>query len=86
LQKGFEPGSAFYIARAAEMEAIDYEEVTADGRVSFFRLEEEKYVEISSSVAFPPLTAEMATKFVEDRKRLDNIVFDRLVRDWAHRQ
>jgi Uma2 family endonuclease len=123
LEKGFEPDSAFYVARAAEMEAIDDDEVTAenapgpdliievdvtsyslprfpiyaafgvreiwrhkDGCVSFFRLEKGRYVETSSSLAFPPLTAAQATKFVEDRLQLGNIAWERQVREWARRQ
>jgi Uma2 family endonuclease len=123
LQKGFEPDSAFYVARAAEMEAIDDEDVTAEnapgpdliievdvtsmslprfpiyaafgvaeiwrhkkGRVSFFRLEQGQYAESQSSLAFPLLKAETANKFVQDRKRMNNIRWTRQVREWARAQ
>jgi Uma2 family endonuclease len=123
LLKGFEPDSAFYIARAAEIEAKDLDEITPENappadliievdvtsmslprfpiyaafsvpeiwryqndRVSFYRLELDQYVEIKSSIAFPPLTSQMATVFLEDRKRMDNITWARRVRDWARAQ
>jgi len=122
LQKGFEPDSAFYVARAAEIRAKDLDEIDPenappadliievdvtspslprfpiyaafgvpeiwrykDGSVSFYRLEQGRYVEAPSSLAFPPLTAEIATRFVEDRKRLKMAGWGRQIRDWARR-
>jgi Uma2 family endonuclease len=57
-----------------------------DDRVFFYRLEQGGYVESASSLAFPPLTAELATKFVADRIRLGNIAWANQVLDWARVQ
>ena len=57
-----------------------------NGRVSIYRLEQNRYVEAPSSSAFPPLTPEIATRFMEDRKRLDNIAWAHAIQDWARQQ
>ncbi len=117
LRKGFEPDSAFYIARARELEgrradpAVDPPpdliievDVTSlslnrfpifaafgvpevwryDGsRVAIHHLEQGRYVEAASSLAFPPLTAELATRFLEERQRMRNREWVRRIREWA---
>src|SRR5712692_8628475 len=55
-------------------------------RVAIYRLEAGRYVEATSSSAFPPLTAEMATRFLEERRRTRNKEWVRRVREWARRQ
>ena len=57
-----------------------------NGHVSFFHLQEDQYVEIASSVAFPLLTSEVATRFVEDCTRFDFFDWTRHVREWARAQ
>ena len=55
-------------------------------RVAFYRLESGRYVEILSSFALPPLTAEVATRFVEERSRMRSTQWVRHVREWARQQ
>ena len=55
-------------------------------RVAIHRLEGGRYVEVASSSAFPSLTAEMATRFLEERKRLRSTQWVRQVREWARQQ
>jgi Uma2 family endonuclease len=123
LRKGFQPDCAFYIARAAEMQAKDPADddpetmppadliievdVTSpslprfpiyaafgvpeiwrfqDGRVWFYRLEQGEYIELRASLAFPPLTPEQATKFVENGQRLSALAWGNQILDWARRQ
>jgi hypothetical protein len=50
-------------------------------RVAIHRLEGRVYVEAASSSAFPPLTAEMATRFLEERRRLRSTQWVRQVRE-----
>ncbi len=55
-------------------------------RVAIHRLEAGRYVEATSSAAFPPLTAGLATRFLEERRRTRNKEWVRRVREWARRQ
>lgn len=55
-------------------------------RVTIHRPEGGRYVEVASSPAFPPLTAEIATRFLEERRRLRSTQWVRQVRDWARQQ
>ena len=120
LQKGFEPDSAFYFARASEMEGRELDpeidpppdliieiDVTSPSlnrfpifaafgvpevwryhrsRVTFYRLEGGRYVETASSSALLPLTAEVATRFLEERLRMRSTQWVRHVREWARQQ
>ena len=117
LRKGFEPDSAFYFARAAEMagKELDPEidpppdliievDVTSpslvrfpifaafgvpevwryhQSRVTFYRLESGRYVETASSSALPPLTADLATRFLQERLRMQSTPWMRHIREWA---
>ena len=55
-------------------------------RVAIHRLEGGRYVEVASSSAFPPLTAEMATRFLQERRHLRSTQWVRQVREWARQQ
>jgi len=55
-------------------------------RVTFYRLESGRYVETASSSALPPLTADVATRFLEERLRMRSTQWMRHVREWARRQ
>ena len=120
LLKGFEPDSAFYIARATTLqnteidaavdpppdlaievdvtrESLDRFPIFAafgvpevwryDGsRVTIFRLEGGRYVETESSPAFPALTGNLITKFLEESRTLRSTEWLRRVREWARQQ
>ena len=55
-------------------------------RVAIYRLEGGRYVEALSSSAFPPLTAELATRFLKERPGTRNTPWVRRVREWARQQ
>lgn len=55
-------------------------------RVAIFRLEGDRYVENPGSLAFPALTADTATRFLAERRHLNNSQWMRLIREWARRQ
>jgi len=55
-------------------------------RVTFYRLEGGRYVETLSSTALSPLTAEVATRFLEERLRMRSPQWVRHVREWARQQ
>jgi Uma2 family endonuclease len=120
LQKGFEPDSAYYIARAAQVQgryvdpaddpppdllievditspslprfpiyaAFGVPEVWRyDGaRVAFYRLEGGRYGETASSLAFPALTSEIATRFLNERKEVPSTQWVRRLQEWARQQ
>ena len=52
-------------------------------RVQFFRREGEQYVEAEYSVALPPLTSAVATRFLEENEEMDSTEWLRHVREWA---
>ncbi len=54
--------------------------------VVMYRLEASRYLEVVSSSALAPLTAEMATRFLEDRRRTRNTEWVRRIRMWAQQQ
>ncbi|HJZ98162.1 MAG TPA: Uma2 family endonuclease [Candidatus Solibacter sp.] len=58
----------------------------AKSRVIFYRLEGERYVECASSLALPALTAPVATRFMEDRSRMDIIEWTDSLQEWARQQ
>ncbi|MBI3471441.1 MAG: Uma2 family endonuclease [Candidatus Solibacter usitatus] len=55
-------------------------------RVAIFRLEGGQYGEVESSGALPPVTAALATRFLDDRRRLGSTKWLRRVREWARAQ
>jgi len=55
-------------------------------RVTIYRLEGGRYVEVESSAVLPLLTGALLTRFLEDSRRLRSTAWLRLVRDWARRQ
>ncbi len=55
-------------------------------RVAIYLLESGRYMEAASSSALPPLTARMATSFLEERRHLGSTQWMRQVREWARRQ
>ncbi len=55
-------------------------------RLAIYNLESGRYVEVTSSLAFPALTGDLATRFLEDRQRMRNTEWVREVREWARRQ
>ena len=55
-------------------------------RVTIFRLEGGRYVESEFSSALPPLTGQVATRFLEERRRTRSTEWVRRVRDWARGQ
>jgi len=117
LEKGFEPDSAFYVARANAVEGREVDpavdpppdliievDVTRESldrfpifaafgvpevwrydgsRVAIYRLEGSRYLETTSSFALPPLTAEVITRFLDERRRTDSLEWARRVRHWA---
>ena len=52
-------------------------------RVSFWRLEGGRYVEAESSAALPPMTAALATQFLEESRSMGSTEWLRRVRGWA---
>ena len=120
LQKGFEPDSAFYLAKAPSVRGRDVDaaldpppdliievDITSsslnrlpifaafgvtevwrckEGRVGIFRLDSGRYVEAASSLALPPLTGEVATRFLEESRTLGSTQWLRRVREWARQQ
>ena len=52
-------------------------------RVAFYRLEAGRYVEADHSVALPPLTDQLATRFLEESGHMPSTQWLRRVRDWA---
>ncbi len=55
-------------------------------RVVMYRLEQGRYVEAEHSTALPPLTAEVATRFLESSREIPSTKWYRQVRDWARQQ
>jgi Uma2 family endonuclease len=55
-------------------------------RVEFYHLEGAEYVETDSSIALPPLTAEIATRLLKERKRRGPIEWFDYVQEWARQQ
>ena len=58
----------------------------AKSRVHMYVLKGGQYAEVASSAAFPPLTAETATRFMDERRRLRSTQWVRQVRKWARQQ
>ncbi|PYT10428.1 MAG: hypothetical protein DMF60_00065 [Acidobacteria bacterium] len=54
--------------------------------LTIFRLEAGRYLETSNSLAFPALTAEVASQFLDESKTLKSTVWLRQVRAWARGQ
>ncbi len=54
--------------------------------VAFFRLEEGEYVKTLNSVSFPPLTDEIATRFLTESLTMKSTAWLRRVRQWAREQ
>jgi len=55
-------------------------------RLEMYALEEGRYLEIARSLAIPLLTTEIATRFIDERERLDFPEWADYVRDWARQQ
>jgi Uma2 family endonuclease len=55
-------------------------------RLEMYVSEGGQYIETASSLAIPPLTADMATEFINERDRLDLPEWVDFVRDWARQQ
>jgi len=55
-------------------------------QVTFWRLEGGRYVEAASSTAFPPLTAAVATRFLDESRSMGSTEWLRRVREWARGQ
>ena len=54
--------------------------------VTIYCLAGERYVEVTHSVVLPLLTAEHATRFLEERKQVPSTVWLRAIRAWAREQ
>jgi Uma2 family endonuclease len=52
-------------------------------RVTMYRLESGRYVEIEASLALPPLTASQSTVFLDESRREKSTVWFRRVQEWA---
>ena len=52
-------------------------------KVFFYQLESGRYVETPDSLAFPALSAEIATEFIERSQKLKSTAWLRKVRSWA---
>ncbi len=57
-----------------------------EGRVTIHRLEGDAYVEVTESVALPPLTSDTLTRFVGESRTRRRIEWVRSVRGWARDQ
>ena len=55
-------------------------------RVAIFRLESGVYVEATNSLAFPLLTGEILTLFLEESQKLKSTAWLRKVREWTRSQ
>ena len=55
-------------------------------RVQFFKLDGGQYVEAEHSLALPPLTAAVATRFLKESEETKSTVWLRRVREWARQQ
>lgn len=55
-------------------------------RVAIFRLESGGYVEAANSLAFPAVTAEILTLFLNESQKLKSTAWLRKVREWARSQ
>jgi Uma2 family endonuclease len=55
-------------------------------RVQIFALVGKEYVEVEKSIAFPLLTNEVITQFVEDGVELERLEWLRRLRDWVRQQ
>jgi Uma2 family endonuclease len=52
-------------------------------RATIFALEEGEYVEAGESVALPPLTSDVLTRFIQESTSLGSTGWLRMVREWA---
>ena len=52
-------------------------------RVTFYRLADEHYDEVETSVCLPPLTARQATEFLKESRSANAVVWLRRVRRWV---
>lgn len=57
-----------------------------EGRIEIHVLEDDAYVRKERSAAFPLLTAETATLFLEERMEMKSTLWLRRVREWAREQ
>jgi Uma2 family endonuclease len=55
-------------------------------KVMFYQLESKRYVETPNSLAFPALSDEIATRFMEQSQKLKSTAWLRKVRSWARGQ
>lgn len=55
-------------------------------RVAIFRLESGVYVEAANSLAFPAVTGEILTHFLDESQKLKSTAWLRKVREWARSQ
>ncbi len=55
-------------------------------RVVMFQLQGDQYAEVETSKALPPLTSLLATRFLEESRRLPSDEWLKRVRDWARAQ
>ena len=55
-------------------------------RAIIYRLEGGRYAEAERSSALPPLSGEVATRFLEESRQIRSTEWFRRVRDWARRQ
>ncbi len=55
-------------------------------RVQIFTLEGERYTEIEHSVALPPLSSIVATRFLKASEEMKSTAWLRMVREWARTQ
>jgi Uma2 family endonuclease len=55
-------------------------------RATIFALEEGEYVEAGESVALPPLTSDVLTRFIQESTSLGSTGWLRMVREWAREQ
>lgn len=57
-----------------------------DGQVVMYQLENDSYVEVEQSLAFPLLSNEMATSFLTESLEMKSTAWLKRVRDWAREQ
>lgn len=55
-------------------------------RVTIFRLEGDRYVEVQTSRLLPPVTGSLATRFLEESRQLASHEWLERVREWARAQ
>ena len=55
-------------------------------KLTIFGIRDGGYAELAESVALPPLTGAVLTRFVEESRSVGSVDWMRRVREWAHKR